>query len=416
MIVLALPVLGAAAAYGCQVTRGLGVTGLNDQYFWGLYETNLVTFIALSYGGALVSAILRIAGAQWRAPITRMAETTAFVTLLVGAVFAVIHLGRPERSWEFFTRPQFGSPIVWDFIAINTYLVATTIFLYLALIPDLATCAQELGDRGGWRRKLYERLSLGWRGAPHQRSVLARAETVMTFLIIPIAVTVHSVLAWAFSVHVRPGWHSSIFGPYFVVGAIYSGVAAVVLVVSAFRKAYKLEAYIEPKHFTYFGYMIGALALAYAYFTFSDLLTESYVMDEGAEHLLTMLLVSTYGRMFWTFIGLGIVVPALLVAWRRTRTVAGITTAAALVVAMMWMKRFLIIVPTLGVQQIIQTAHRPPYVPSLVEIAISLGALAAVPLLLMLFFRIFPLLSVNEMEDALADHSAARAASRGGAQ
>ncbi|MBI2874946.1 MAG: polysulfide reductase NrfD [Firmicutes bacterium] len=399
---LALPVLWGFVAWLYQVTNGLGVTALSNQYFWGLYETNFVTFIGLSYGGALVSAILRLTGARWRAPITRLAEAMALITLMIGGAFAIIHLGHPERVWQFFVTPQLSSPIIWDFVALNTYLAATVIFLYLPMIPDLAAAASTLPN--GWRRRIYLFLARGWQGRPDQERLLERATMGISILIIPVAITVHSVLAWTFSLHNRAGWHSSIYGPYFVVGALFSGVALVILVVAAFRRAYRLEEYIGKKQFEYLGYLMTALAVLYLYFTFTDLLAESYIITTHGTQLLEFLLVTRYAPLFWAFLVLGIFVPILTVAWPRTRTVPGIVFSAALVVLTMWLKRFLIVVPSLAVPLVEHTPSTQSYVPSWVEASISLAALAAIPLLLILFFRVFPVLSIKELEEAAEAH------------
>lgn len=397
---LALPVLAGVGAYLFQLTRGLGVTGLNQQFFWGTYETNLVTFIGYSYGGALVSAILRLTGARWRAPITRIAEAMALVTLLVGASFALIHLGRPERVWQFLVTPRASSPLVWDFVAINTYLLATLVFLYLPLIPDLAVAAEWMGSKGGWLQRFYRRLSGGWLGLPEQHQLLDRALLLISMMIIPVAIMVHSVLAWAFSLNARDGWHSSIFGPYFVVGALFSGVAMVIAVMSAFRRIYRLERFIGLQQFQYLGYLLVSLGLLYLYFTFTDLLSESFWLKGGSEHLLTALLSTHYAPLFWGVIGVGILTPILLIAWPQTRTVSGITTAAVLVVLTMWIKRFLIVVPALAVSSVEEHLPAVLYIPSWVELSVTLAAVFAIPLLLALFFRVFPVLSIAELEEA----------------
>lgn len=402
----ALLTLWGVAAWGIQLAQGLQVTGLNDRVFWGMYETNLVTFIGLSYGGALVSAILRLIGAEWRSPIARMAEAMALVTLAIGGVFAFVHLGRPERLWRMLVTPQFSSPIVWDAIAITTYLVATWVFLHLPLIPDMAIARDVYAGRGGprWRVRLYGFLSLGWRDAPEHRRLLAWGMNVISVLIIPLAITVHSVLSWAFALTTREGWHSTIFGPYFVVGALFSGVAAVILVVAAYRKAYRLHAFIHDTHFRYLGYLMMTLALMYLYFTFSEFLTEGYTQAAGAVHMLDMMLLHNYAPLFWLFVLAGIVVPVLLVALPITRSVTGIVTGAALVVGAMWLKRFLIVVPALSIPVVAGPAGI--YSPSWVEMSISLGAAAAIPLLLMLFFRLFPVLAIWEMEHGAAPAAA----------
>lgn len=392
IVALAVPVAAGIAAWLYQVTHGLSVTGLNNQVFWGVYEVNLVTFIGFSYGGALVSAVLRLTNAHWRGPITRIAEATALVTLCIGALFPIVHLGHPERMWEFATRPNSTSPLLWDLVAVLTYLLATVLLFGLPLVPDLAAAAEHPGV-GPRRRRLYLRLASGWLGTGGQRRVLERALTGVAILIVPLAVMVHTVLSYAFSLTSRPGWHSTIFGPYFVVGAIYSGVALVILVTVAYRRAYHLEDWIPAQAITYLAWIMVALALAYSYFLFTEVTTEGYVGEQSSESVLYALLLQRYAPLFWTFVGLGLVVPVLLVAWRRT--VGSITVAAALVVGSLWLKRFLMFVPPLT--RPLMGGATGSYVPTRIEWLITAGAVAAVPLLLLLLFRAMPVLSIDEM-------------------
>ncbi|MEW6048980.1 MAG: NrfD/PsrC family molybdoenzyme membrane anchor subunit [Bacillota bacterium] len=414
--------LGAAVAWGgvayaYQLVHGLGVTGLNDNVPWGFYEANIVSFIGFSYGGALTSAILRLIGAGWRTPVTRLAEAVALVTLLIGAAFPIIHLGRPERVWEFLASPRASSPLVWDVVAISTYLAATAVFLYLPLIPDLAACRDwpELG-LGRMRRRLVERLAAGWQGLPDQRACLHRALGIVSVLIIPLAVSVHSVLAWAFAVTSRPGWHSTIYGPYFVVAALYAGVALVIVVVGVYRKAYRLERYITEVQLRNLGFILLALGAVYLYFTFAEMLTEGYVAARDTVPIIEALLTGSYSPLFWLVVVGGIVVPILLVAFPLTRNPAGITAAGLLAAGGMWLKRFLIVVPPLV---------QPPlgeevafYAPTWVEISITVAATAAIPFLVMVLFRFVPVLPVWEMveeSERVASERRRLAAARAGA-
>jgi len=402
---LGMLVLAALVAYGYQLKQGLGATALNDSVFYGFYMTNLVTFIGISYGGAVVSAILRLTNATWRAPITRLAEGMAVVSLLIGASFAIVDMGRLPSLWWVLVTPNPQSPVIWDIVAISTYVVATLIFFTLPLIPDAAIVINSGARKlSGWRDRLYSAISMKWKGAPGQRKVLSRMMTIMAILIIPLAVSVHSVLAWVFAVTSKEGWHSSIFGPYFVVGALFSGVAAVVLVVSAFRKAYHLEKYIGQKQFRYLGLLMLTLGVMYLYFTISELLTEGYTQLAGNVPLLRFLLVGDYAPIFWIFIVAGIFIPVLLVAFPKTRNARGITIASALVVAAMWAKRFLIIVPPL--RQGLFGAISPGYYGNWVEWVISLGAAAAIPLFLMIIFRLFPVMPIYEMQEIAEEQSA----------
>jgi Ni/Fe-hydrogenase subunit HybB-like protein len=397
---LSAAVIWGLVAYAVQLTNGLGAAGYSDTGFWGIYEANLVAFIAVSYGGALVSAILRLTHASWRAPITRLAEAMAVFSLIVGMLFALIHLGRPDHAWRLVLAPQVGSPIVWDFVVIMTYLAATVAFLYLPLVPDLAVLRDRPSSRG-WRGSLYRLLALNWRDFPEQRRLLDRGVTTIAILIIPVAVLVHSVLSWAFALTGRPGWASTIFAPYFVVGALYSGVAMVILVVAGFRAGYRLQPYIRIKHFQYLGYLMLTLDLLYLYFTFTELLTEGYVQNAEIAPVLEALLVGSYAPSFWFFIVAGGLLPLTLVAVPATRTIPGIVAAAALVVGAMWLKRLLIVVPAVA-HPLIAGAWGS-FAPTWVAMGITLGAAAAIPLLLMLFFKLVPVLSIFEMEEAAAD-------------
>lgn len=398
---LTLPGLGA---YVYQLRRGLGVTGLDDQVFWGVYTANLIAFIGISYGGAVVSAILRLTGAEWRAPITRLAEAMAAVSLGIGAMFAMIHVGHPERLWRLAFSPNASSPLIWDAVAIGTYFVATIVLLYLPLIPDFAVVRDRAGGGvGSLRRRLYGLLSLGWRNEPHQRRRLGRGMTQIAVLIIPLAITVHSVLAWAFGLTSRAGWHSTAFGPYFVVGALLSGIGAVILVVAGFRRAYHLEAHITVEHFRRLATVMLVLGLLYLYLTVAEFLTEGYLSDESNAPMLESLLLKDFAPLFWTFVVLGGAVPTLLVSIPRTRTINGIVVAATLAVAGLWLKRLLIIVPPLAQSVDGEGLH---YYGSFVEASITLSAVAAIPLFMMLLFRFIPVISIFEMEEIVNQETA----------
>jgi Ni/Fe-hydrogenase subunit HybB-like protein len=405
-VLLGLVALAGLAAYGYQLVDGIGVTALNDEVFWGIYTVDLVAFIGFSYGGALVSAILRLTGASWRGPITRIAEGTALVTLAVGALFPVIHLGHPERVWEFFTQPQLNSPLLWDMVAILTYLLVTVFLFTVPLIPDLAIAETSVT---GWRRRLYGWLSNNWRGTVEQERVLGRAITILAILVIPVAVMVHTVLSYAFSLTSRPGWFSTIFGPYFVVAAIYSGVAVVILAAVFYRRIYRLEQWIEERALRYLSYLMIALGALYGYFTFTEITTEGYVGEESAANVLFAILLRDYALGFWIFVALALVAPILIVAWPRTRTPFGMGIASALVIVGMFLKRYLIVVPPLT--QPLVGEEVGSYFPGLVEILVTAGAAAGMILLLIGLFRVFPVLGIHEMTELDSERIDAASAS-----
>ncbi len=404
-----------AAGLAVQFKDGLSVTGLDQHVSWGFYISNLIFFMGISYGAAIASAILRLTDVPWRRGLTRMLESIGLAAALAGAAFPVFDLGRPDRAWYLIRYGQVGSPVVWDVIVVTNYLVAVILFLYLPLIPDFALCRDTIGAKvGKVRRFLYRVLSLGWSGRPGQKRVLAQSITVMSILIIPVAAAVPSVLAWLFSVTVRPGWNSTIFAPYFVLGAVFSGVAALVVIMAVFRKAYHLEAIVTERHFKMLGYGLIVLGCAYLYFMISEYVTEGYKMSEETGPQLELLLTGDLAWLFWLFTIGGIILPVLVIALPPTRNIPGITVAALAMVLGMYVKRFLIVVPGLA-ESIIETNTMTVYHPTWVEVAITAAAAAAIPWFLMLFFRLFPVISIHEYEAELEGGSSAFEAAGSGA-
>jgi molybdopterin-containing oxidoreductase family membrane subunit len=390
-------VAAGVVAWVVQLRGGMAVAGYQDHAFWAIYIADVITFIGVSYGGAVVSAILRLTGATWRAPLTRLAEGTAVVTVLIGTALIVPHIATPIRLWELVTRPNLSAPVFWDFVAVMTYTAASIVFFALPLVPDMAILRQEQGPRLGRRSRLYATVSRGWASTPQQRRVLTRSLGVISVIIIPLAVSVHSVLAWAFSSTSRPWWHESVWAPQFVVAALYSGVALVILVVAGFRRGYHLEHFVTERHFVRLGFILSAFSATYLYLTFSDLLPGGYVGDRGTAAVFTELLVGRLAVWFWMFVVLGGVLPLLLVALPRTRNLKGMVLAAVLVVLMMWVKRILMVVAPATYDTMTGAFSRYHY--TWVPVLVTAAAAAAIPLMLMLLFRVVPLLSIHEIDE-----------------
>jgi Ni/Fe-hydrogenase subunit HybB-like protein len=396
----------ALVAYIYQLASGLHVTAMRDYVSWGAYMTSFVFFIGISHAGTLISAILRVTDAGWRRPITRMAEAITVIALMVGASMVVIDMGRPDRILYLLLHGRLQSPILWDLVSVTTYITGSFLYLYVAMIPDMPILARAARERGRSPRlvRLYEILSLGFRETPEHRRRLTRALGAMAVIIIPVAVSVHTVVSWVFGMTLRPGWHSTIFGPYFVIGAIFSGTAAIITAMAVFRRAYRLERYLLPEHFRRLATLLLALSLLYAYFTLSEYLTAWYGGFGSDSRLLALLAGSTaYGASFWLWAVFGLFIPIGLLVMPSRRSLAAIVTASVLINIGMWVKRYLIIVPTLETPYIPAQAAgiTPHYFPSLVECTITAGAFAAFLLLFTLFSRIFPILSVWEtLEDA----------------
>jgi Ni/Fe-hydrogenase subunit HybB-like protein len=411
----AIVFLAACGAFGYQLYRGIGVWGINRPVMWALGITNFVFWIGISHAGTLISAILRVTGAEWRRPVTRCAEAITVFALMIGAMFPIIHLGRPllfywllpypnERGlW-----PNFRSPLSWDFFAINTYLIGSVIYLYLPLIPDLAL----LRDKSrGLRRRFYRALSLNWRGTQLQWDRLERAVRVMAVVIIPVAVSVHTIVSWDFAMTIRPMWHSTMFGPYFVAGAIFSGIAALILAMAVIRKAFHLEEYLRPVHFNNLGLLLLTMSLIWFYFTFAEYLTAWYGNEPGEMAVFHSKVSGAYSPFFWTTIVCCFVVPTTLLAFKRFRTIKGTMIASMLVIVGMWFERFLIIVPTLAQPKL--TFNWGSYRPTWVELTLTAGTFGYFVLLYSIFTRLFPIIAIWEYKEGQSVAAEERASDPG---
>ena len=259
-------------AWFTQLRYGLGVTGLNRPVYWGFYITNFVFFIGISHAGTLISAILRLCQAEWRRAITRSAEVITVMVLFFGVGNIIVDMGRPDRLLNILFHGRLESPLLWDVISVSIYLTGSTIYLYLPLIPDIALLRDKV-KRFHW---FYRILALGWSGTEKQWHRLEKAISIMAVAVIPIAVSVHTVVSWVFAMTIQPMWHSTIFGPYFVAGAIFSGIAALIIAMAVIRRVYHLEGYLKPVHFNNLGILLLVMTLLWFYFTFAEFLTTYY--------------------------------------------------------------------------------------------------------------------------------------------
>ncbi|MEP7216866.1 MAG: NrfD/PsrC family molybdoenzyme membrane anchor subunit [Anaerolineaceae bacterium] len=396
-VLVVLIALGTGA-YVAQLRGGLAVTGMGDTVIWGVYISNFVFFSGISMAGTFISAILRMTGADWRRPLTRFSELTTVAALTMCALMPAIDMGRPDRIWHMFRYGRFESPLIWDMMVIPTYLTASVIYLYLFLIPDSALIRDRLGgsvSRG--RRRLYSTLAMGWQGLPEQHKKLNRAGTIMMFMIIPIGVATHSVVSWIFGLTYRAGWNSTIFAPYFVVGALYSGTAMLITLMYIFRRAYHLEDYLTIKHFRYLATLLVIFGLVYLYFTFAEYLTVGYKLEGGDNLLLGELFAGRYSMLVWGgFLG-GQILPILIAGVPKTRTIEILFVASIAVNIGMWIKRFVIVVPTLSLP--LMPYSWGVYTPTIAEILISVASLAGFGLIIAIFAKFFPIISISEMAE-----------------
>jgi molybdopterin-containing oxidoreductase family membrane subunit len=390
---LSLLILWGAAAYWAQFAEGLGVTGLHQPVSWGFYVTNFVFFIGISHAGTLISAILRLSRAEWRRPITRMAEVITVMVLFIGAGQILVDLGRPDRMMNIIRYGRYQSPLLWDATSISAYLTASIVYLYLPMIPDIAI----LRDRLAKRKLFYTVLALGWTGSERQQRVLNRAIAIMAVLVIPIAVSVHSVVSFVFSMTLQPMWHSTIFGPYFVVGAIFSGIAALIVAMIAFRKAYGLHGYLKPIHFRYLGQLLLVMSLLWLYFTFAEYLTGYYGSAPEEMEVFWAKFTGPFWPAFWGMVLTNFVIPLACLVRLARHTVGRVLAASLSVLAGMWLERFIIVVPTLSHPRL--PFGEGLYWPTWVEWGETAGSFALFALFYLLFTKLFPVISIWEIRE-----------------
>jgi Ni/Fe-hydrogenase subunit HybB-like protein len=393
-------VLVGVGAFAYQVYWGIGVWGLKWPIFWAFDITNFVFWIGISHAGTLISAILRLVNATWRRPVTRCAEAITAFALMIGAAFPIVHLGRPGLFFwlvpyptERHIWPNFRSPLVWDFFAISTYLTGSLLFLLLPMIPDFALVRDKTT---GLRHRIYGTLALGWQGTTKQWHRLESAMQIMAIAIIPVAVSVHTIVSFDFSMAPVPMWHSTIFGPYFVAGAIFSGIAALILAMAGLRKFLKLEAYLHPVHFENLGKLLLLMSLLWAYFVFAERLTTWYGNEPSEIAVFWQTQRGAYAGLYWTMVTCNFAIPFVILSLRKLRTITGCCIASVAVVIGMWLERFLIIVPSLGHKYLPYTYSF--YWPQWPEILLMSSTFGAMGLLYVLFAKVVPIISIWELK------------------
>ncbi len=393
-------VLTALVAWMSQAYFGFGVTGIRWPVYWGFYVTSFVFWIGISHAGTLISAILRLVNAGWRRPVTRCAEVITVFALMIGAMFPIIHLGRPWLAFWLFPYPSerliwpnFRSPLVWDFFAINTYLTGSVLFLFLPMIPDFAIVRDK---STGLRHRIYKILALGWRGTPKQWHRLETAMAIMAVVILPVAVSVHTIVSFDFSMAPVPMWQTAIFGPYFVAGAIFSGIAALVIAMAVLRRFLHLQDYLQPLHFQNLGKLLLVMALLWGYFVFNERLVTYYGNEPSEMAVFWQTQREDFAPLYWTMVVCNFVLPLVLMGIRRFRTITGCVIASLGVIVGMWLERFLIIVPSLGHKYLPYSFGS--YRPQPVEFIIAGATFAAMTLLYVLFAKVVPIISIWELK------------------
>ena len=399
-----------------QLYYGIGAAGMNHPGGWGTYLASFIFWIGLSHSGTLLSCVLHITNSSWRKAMYRSAEAMTLFSLVVAAIMVMVHVGRPwfihwaapyPNQMEMW--PNFRSPLLFDVMAITTYLTGSTIFIYMGSIPDFAA----VRDRTqGWRNTMYSLMSLGWRGTDTEWHRLHWAYTFLAVLIIPLAVSVHSIVSWDFAMSIVPALHQTIFAPYFVVGAIYSGTAGIVTVMFVLRKFMNFGQYITELHFDNLGKLLLVLSLLWTYINIVEVFTGFYSNASGEIEALNYRLFGFYALLYWEMIAFCAIAP-LLCAFKSFRTsfVPMLVLSIAINIGM-YTERFLIVATSLSRQYLPDAWGL--YTPSAVEISILLGTFALFTTLFLLFVKVFPSVSMYEVKETMASpKKAAPAASEG---
>lgn len=397
-------ILLAAVTY--LLVRGVGIWGINIPVGWGFAIINFVWWIGIGHAGTLISAILLLLRQEWRTSINRFAEAMTLFAVANAALFPLLHLGRPWFFYWLFPYPntmalwpQFRSPLVWDVFAITTYALVSLLFWYVGLIPDLATLRDRAGSFLG--RITYGFLAMGWRGSARHWHRYQKAYFLLAALATPLVVSVHSIVGLDFAISVIPGWHTTVFPPYFVAGAIFSGFAMVMTIAIPLRAAYNLEDFITMRHLDNMAKVMLAMGLIVAYGYLMENFMAWYSGDEFEMFIYEFRFTGFYRVIYWGLLILNVLVPQMLWSRKVRSNVLLLWVISILVNVGMWIERFIIVVTSLSRDFL--TSSWGNYLPTIWDWATFLGTLGLFFALIFLFIRLLPVISIFEMRELVAE-------------
>ena len=385
--------------------KGVGIWGINIPVGWGFAIVNFVWWIGIGHAGTLISAILLLLKQKWRTSINRFAEAMTLFAVSCAGLFPLLHMGRP---WFFYWMmpypntmqlwPQFRSPLIWDVFAVSTYATVSALFWFVGLIPDLAT----LRDRSTHRvsRIIYGVLAMGWRGSAVHWQRYEKTYLLMAGIATPLVVSVHTVVSFDFAVAIVPGWHTTIFPPYFVAGAIFSGFAMVLTLVIPIRSIYDLKDFITDKHLDNMAKILIATGLIVAYGYTMEAFTSWYSANDFEWFMMRNRMFGPMGIFYWMLILCNILIPQTL--WiKRWRQNTWYLFAISLVVNVgMWLERFIIVT---SLQRDYMPSAWGRYEPTIWDWTMFLGTIGLFLNLLFLFIRMLPMISISEMQALLPE-------------
>ena len=390
------------------LTEGIGIWGVSRPVMWGFAIVNFVWWIGIGHAGTLISAILFLLNQQWRTSINRFAEAMTLFAVACAGVFPLIHTGRPWMAFYMFPYPstmgiwpQFRSPLIWDVFAVSTYGTVSALFWFVGLIPDLAT----LRDRAVGKPKqiIYGMLALGWRGSARHWHRYQTAYLLLAGLATPLVLSVHTVVSFDFAIAIVPGWHTTIFPPYFVAGAIYSGFAMVLTIAIPLRKAYDLQDFITMRHLENMAKVMLATGLIVAYGYFFEFFLSLYSGNKFDVFLVQQRLHGPYRHFYFALILCNILTPQLLWFQKMRTNVAVLFLMSIIINIGMWLERFVIVVISLTRDFMPSAWGR--YSATFWDYATFAGTIGLFTMLLFLFVRVLPAISIAEMRELVAHKS-----------
>lgn len=402
---LLIIVVIAGYGYYRQLKYGLIVTALRDYTSWGIYISNFVFFVAISLVGSLISSILKLNKNTWARPLTRIAEIIAVAAIICASVIIIIDMGRPDRFIYVFLYGRIQSPIIWDVIIISTYLVISLILLYISILPDIALCRDRLTAIPKWKKTMYRIMAINWKNDPKQVKILQKVSVILAITVLPVAFAIHTVTSWLFATTWRPGWDSTNLGPYFVSGAFMAGAAIIIMAMFIIRKYMKFKAYITDMHFEKMGKLLALLSLVYVYFNINEYLGPAFKMVGVEGEHITELFTGKYSTMYWLVQILGLLLPIMLLFFRKFRKPIPIFIISCFVILGAWFKRFLIVIPSLQhpylpIQDVDESYLH--YNPTWDEWTITFGSFAWLLLIITLLIKLFPVLPVRGPEESVS--------------
>jgi Ni/Fe-hydrogenase subunit HybB-like protein len=420
-LLFALSALGTALLFATvtyTIVRGIGTWGNNIPVAWAFAITNFVWWIGIGHAGTFISAFLLLLNQRWRGSINRVAEAMTIFALVNAGLFPLLHLGRP---WFFYwlvpypatmnVWPNFKSALPWDVAAVTTYFTVSLLFWYLGLVPDLASARDRAPTRR--RRLVYGVFAMGWRGSGFQWQRYRIAYVLLAGLATPLVISVHSVVSLDFSIAQLPGWHSTIFPPYFVVGAIYSGLAMVLILLVPLRRAFRLYDIVTDRHLDAIAKLMLAMGLMLVYSYVIETFMAWYSANAAERY--TYLVARPFGPYaiaYWIMTALNVATPQLFWIRRfRTNTVVLFLASVGILIGM-WMERFIIIVTSLNRDFLTSSWHI--YIPTWVDWGVLAGSLGLFGFLFLLFVRFVPAVAISEVKALRIELSAAEAGDGGG--